>query len=195
VKKLVALFFTVALGASAFANSALAQAKLTQTKQVRTERRPPMLPDPAESQSTPPKPPSYEYFSILNGLPMLFELHHDTEVGTNRPVDVYVFVIELQVMNSDGDAEPIGLDIFNFFTAKPQNPDTAPNPHNPKDCRTWNKLINQEIATRNQSSATWPYVEFTVAQGARRLQTNEDGQVFWSDDVECWGSQDRFPPF
>jgi hypothetical protein len=43
--------------------------------------------------------------------------------------------------------------------------------------------------------ATWSYVEFTVAQGARMLQTNEDGLVFWSDDVECWGSRDRFPPF
>jgi hypothetical protein len=190
VKRFIALFFAVVLAASVLANSALAQ-----TRQVRTERRPPASPDPAESQSTPPKQPDYQYFSILDGLPVLFELHHDTEVGTNRPVDVYVFVIQLQVMNSDGNAEPIGLNIFNFFTAKPQNPDTAPNPHNPKDCRTWNKLINQEIATRSQSSATWPYVEFTVAQGARRLQTNEDGQVFWSDDVECWGSQDRFPPF
>jgi hypothetical protein len=42
---------------------------------------------------------------------------------------------------------------------------------------------------------TWPDVEFTVAKGARVIQSNEDGQVWWSDDVECWASRDRFKPF
>jgi hypothetical protein len=173
----------------------MAAAGFTQSKQMRTERNPPAFPDLSQASAPPPAQPSYFYFSILDGLPMNLMLHHDTEVGTNNPIDVYALVIELQVMNSDGDLEPEGLQIFNFYTAKPQNPDTAPNPHNAKDCRTWNNLINQELAGRGQNSPTWPYIEFTVAQGARRIQTNEDGQVFWSDDVECWGSRDRFPPF
>ena len=87
---------------------------------------------------------------------MLLARYHDTEVGTNKHIDVYDFVIEMQVMNSDGNLEPVGLQIHNLV---------------------------------------WPYVEFTAAQGARVVQTNEHGAVWWSDDIECWGSQDRFPPF
>lgn len=164
-----------------------------QPKQIRHERRPAAK---AEAVSTEPqKQPAYEYFSILNGMPILLELHHDTEVGTNKPVDVYQFVIELQVMNSDGDLEPEGLQIFNFYTANAVDPNTAPNPNNARDCKTWNGLVTSEMKNRNPQSPTWSYVEFTVAQGARVLQTNEDGQVWWSDDIECWGSRDRFPPF
>jgi hypothetical protein len=194
MRRLIVVLFFAALLVSGVATTAFAQ-----SKKIRTDRNPPAFPDlsqpSAESSAPPPAQPTYEYFSILDGLPMSLALHHDTEVGTNNPIDVYVMVIELQVMNSDGDLEPEGLDIFNFYTAKPQNPDTAPNPHNAKDCRTWNKLINQELQGRGPNSPTWPYIEFTVAAGARRIQTNEDGQVFWSDDVECWGSRDRFPPF
>ena len=51
------------------------------------------------------------------------------------------------------------------------------------------------MASRDPKSKTWPYVEFLTAQGARTIQTNEDGTVYWSDDIECWGSSDRFPPF
>ncbi len=29
-----------------------------------------------------------------------------------------MFVIELQVMNSDGNLEPVGLQIHNYYTAK-----------------------------------------------------------------------------
>jgi len=173
----------------------LAASAAAQIKQVKQERRPALTGENFAKAQEPPKQPSYEFFSILDGTPMLLELHHDTEIGTGRAVDVYQFVIELQVMNSDGDLEPEGLQIFNFYTAKPQNPNTAPNPHNANDCRTWNKLVNQEIKERGPNSPTWSYVEFTVAQGARMLQTNEDGLVFWSDDIECWGSRDRFPPF
>jgi hypothetical protein len=106
-----------------------------------------------------------------------------------------MFPIELQVLNSDGNLEPEGLIIDNFYTAKAVNPATAPNPYNARDCKTWNTLVLNEIRTRNSKSPTWSYIEFTVAQGARVIQTNEDGQVFWSDDIECWGSRDRFPPF
>jgi len=162
---------------------------------MRHERRPPATPPASSTETAPQKQPTYEYFSILDGMPMLLELHHDTEVGTNKPVDLYQFVIELQVMNSDGNLEPEGLQIFNYYTAKPVNPNTAPNPHNARDCKTWNGLVNSEMKNRNPNSPVWSYVEFTVAQGARTLQTNEDGQVWWSDDVECWGSRDRFPPF
>jgi hypothetical protein len=173
----------------------LVSSAVAQTKQIRRERRPPAVPaatfDPAAQQ----KQPTYEYFSILNGMPMLMELHHDTEVGTNKPVDVVAFVIELQVFNSDGDLEPEGLQIFNYFTAHAVSASTAPNPHNARDCKTWNNLVLSEMKTRNPNSPTWSYVEFTVAQGARTIQTNEDGQVWWSDDVECWGARDRFPPF
>ena len=165
-----------------------------QSKQIKTERRPPALPDP-NAANTPPKQPTYEYFSILDGMPMLLELHHDTEVGTNKPIDVYQFVIELQVLNSDGNLEPEGLQIFNYYTAKAVDPNTAPNPNNARDCKTWNALVLNEMQNRNPKNPTWSYVEFTVAQGARTIQTNEDGQVWWSDDVECWGSRDRFPPF
>lgn len=173
----------------------LAVAAAAQDKQVRHERRPPELPASSVQNQDSQKQPDYAYFSILNGLPVLFELHHDTEVGTNKPVDVYLFVIEMQVMNSDGNLEPIGLQIFNYFTARAQNWSTAPSPFSARDCGIWNRLVKQQIKQRSSTSPTWPYVEFTVAKGARTLQTNEDGQVFWSDDVECWGASDRFPPF
>jgi hypothetical protein len=163
-----------------------------QVKQTRHERRPPLLPEGAVPLLQPQ--PAYDFFSILDGTPRLFELHHDTEVGTNKPIDVYVFAIELQVMNSDGNLEPEGLIIDNFYTAKAVHPNTAPNPHNARDCKIWNGLVLEEIKNR-KGGRTWPYIEFTVAKGARVVQTNEDGQVWWSDDVECWASRDRFAPF
>ncbi len=170
----------------------LATSAWSQAKPHRTERRPATA---TEASPADAKQPDYEYFSILDGLPVLLELHHDTEVGTGRPIDVYQFVIELQVLNSDGNFEPEGLQIFNFYTAKPISGNTAPNPHNARDCKIWNTLINNQIKARDPKAKTWSYVEFTVAQGARVVQTNEDGAVWWSDDIECWGSQDRFPPF
>jgi hypothetical protein len=182
--------FTLLL-AGLLACSALAQ---DQGKQIKHERRPPAT-APATATTTAPTQPNYEYFSILDGMPMLLELHHDTEVGTNKPVDVYMFVIELQVMNSDGNLEPVGLQIHNYYTASAVNPNTAPNPHNARDCKIWNSLVTNEMKNRNPNSPAWSYVEFTVAQGARTLETNEDGQVWWSDDIECWGSRDRFSPF
>jgi hypothetical protein len=173
----------------------LVTSAVAQQKQTKKERRPPALPDPAAVSNTTTPQPTYEYFSILDGMPMLLELHHDTEVGTNKPVDVYMFVIELQVMNSDGNLEPVGLQIHNYYTASAVNPNTAPNPHNARDCKIWNSLVTNEMKNRNPNSPAWSYVEFTVAQGARTLETNEDGQVWWSDDIECWGSRDRFSPF
>lgn len=163
-----------------------------QTRKAQETRRP-AVNAPASTTSTPA--PSGEYFSILDGTPVLLELHHDTEVGTNRPIDVYKFVIELQVMNSDGDLEPVGLQIFNYYTAIPLDPSNDIYAHAARDCNTWNKIVLRDIQQRKANSKTWPYIEFTVAQGARVLQTNEDGAVWWSDDVECWESSDRFPPF
>jgi len=167
---------------------------LAQTGQAGHQRRPAATADP-NANPAPPKQPNYIYFSILDGTPQGLELHHDTEVSTGKPIDVYVFPIELQVLNSDGNFEPEGLIIDNFYTAKAVSPLTAPNPNNARDCKTWNTLVLNEIKNRNPQSPTWSYVEFTVALGARVIQTNEDGQVWWSDDIECWGSRDRFPPF
>lgn len=163
-----------------------------QAKQVRHERRPAAVPEAPLPEVQPQ--PKYDFFSIMDGGPKGLELHHDTEVGSNKPIDVYVFPIELQVMNSDGNIEPEGLIIDHFYTAKAVHPDTAPNPHNARDCKIWNDVVVNEINNR-KGGRTWPYVEFTVAKGARVIQTNEDGQVWWSDDIECWGSQDRFRPF
>jgi hypothetical protein len=171
----------------------LAGSVFAQEVQIKHERRPAFAADPG----SPPvqKQPNYEYFSILDGTPMGLELHHDTLVGSNKPVDVYQFPIELQVLNSDGNFEPEGLIISNFFTAKPISPLTAPNPHNAHDCSTWNTLVLSAIKNQDPKAHVWSYIEFTVAMGARTIQTNEDGQVWWSDDIECWGSRDRFPPF
>jgi len=164
-----------------------------QTQQARHERRPPASPQvPLPSVQPQPK---YDFFSILDGGPKGLTLHHDTEVGTNKPIDVYMFPIELQVLNSDGNFEPEGLILDNFYTAKPVSPKTAPNPHNARDCKIWNNLVLLAIKNQKKNSPTWSYVEFTVAKGARVIQTNEDGQVWWSDDIECWGSRDRFKPF
>jgi len=157
------------------------------------ETRRPAAAAEASPRSTPA--PSGEFFSILDGMPMLLELHHDTEVGTNKPIDVYMFVIEMQVMNSDGNLEPVGLQIHNYYTAKPLTGRTDINPRNARDCRYWNLLITRAMKERKSTEKTWPYVEFIAAQGARVIQTNEDGAVWWSDDIECWGSSDRFSPF
>ena len=173
----------------------LATSALAQVKKARQERRPVNSSANLARAIQPQQQPPYDYFSILDGMPMLLTLHHDTVAGTNQPIDVYQFVIELQVMNSDGNLEPEGLDIFNFYTAKPVSPDTAPNPHTARDCAKWNSIITQEMKTRPPYLQVWPYVEFTVAQGARMIETNEDGLVWWSDDIQCWGSEDRFSPF
>ena len=65
-----------------------------QTKQIQTQRRPAAnapASDVAPYKAQDGSGASY----ILDGLPMLLALHHDTEVGTNKPVDVYMFVIEM----------------------------------------------------------------------------------------------------
>jgi hypothetical protein len=162
----------------------------SQSKPTQTSRRP-AFSAPANSTTQ----PTYDFFSILNGLPMALELHHDTQAGTGRPVDVIMLAIELQVMNSDGNPEPEGLIIDNFFTAKAVSPGTAPNPKDGRDCAFWNSLVLGAENNRDPKLRTWPYIEFNVAQGARTIQTNEDGTVYWSDDIECWGASDRFPPF
>ncbi len=163
-----------------------------QAKQPRQTRRPAAN---AEASPTSAPAPSGEYFSILDGTPISLEIHHDTEVGTDRPIDVYKFVIELQVMNSDGNLEPVGLQIFNYYTARPLDPQNDVYTYAARDCNTWNRIVQRDMQLRKPNSKTWPYIEFTAAQGARVIQTNEDGAVWWSDDVECWGSSDRFPPF
>jgi hypothetical protein len=132
---------------------------------------------------------------ILDGVPVLLSVHHDTIVGTNKPVDVYVFVIEMQIMNSDGDLEPEGLQIFNFYTKYPRDAKHDVNAHNARDCKIWAGLQSEALQNHDPKAKTWPYVEMVTAADARVLQTNEDGAVWYSDDVECWGASDRFRPF
>jgi len=165
-----------------------------QTKQIQTQRRPAAnapASDVAPYKAQDGSGASY----ILDGLPMLLALHHDTEVGTNKPVDVYMFVIEMQIMNSDGNLEPVGLQIHNYYTRFVQDPRNAFSPYDARDCRIWFYLQNRAMKNRNPKLGTWPYIELVTAVGARVIQTNEDGQVWWSDDILCWGSSDRFPPF
>jgi hypothetical protein len=164
-----------------------------QGKAVQTERRP-AADTPAKSERTKPATGDNGYY-ILDGLPVLLTLYHDTEVGTNKPIDIYAFVIELQVMNSDGDLEPEGLQIFNFYTAHPQDRRNDVNPRNARDCAKWYTLQNQALQEHDPKAKTWPYVEFVTATDARVLQTNEHGSVYYSDDIECWGASDRFRPF
>jgi hypothetical protein len=165
-----------------------------QSKQPQIQRRP--AANAPASDVAPVKTPDGSGASyILDGLPMYLTIHHDTVVGTNKPVDVFVLVIEMQVMNSDGNLEPVGLQFFNFFTVGPQRASQDVNPRNGHDCKLWYGLQRDALLHRNPTSKTWPYLEFVTAVGARVVQTNEDGAVWWSDDIECWGSSDRFPPF
>lgn len=183
------------LGQMAMLGMLSATLVFAQGKQLQTQRSP-----AANTEATTDKAPADpqsggEPYHILNGLPTLLRLHHDTEVGTNNPVDVYALVIEMQVMNSDGQREPIGLQIFNFYTKFPQDPKHVANPNNAKDCKTWFGMQTEAMKVRDPKSKTWPYLEFAALAHARVIQTNEDGPVWWSDDIECWGSLDRFPPF
>ena len=52
-----------------------------QTKQVKHTRRPAAN---AEASQPSASKPSGDFFSILDGMPMLLELHHDTEVGNEQ---------------------------------------------------------------------------------------------------------------
>ena len=148
-----------------------------------------------ESRTHPSQTSGRPAYYILDGTPMNWQVHHDTEVGTGKKIDVDMLVIEMQVMNSDGNPEPVGLQFFNFFTAEPQDPKHDVNPHNARDCGIWYGLVQLAEQTRNPLLMTWPYMEFITSTNARVIQTNEDGKVYWSDDIECWGSSDRFPPF
>jgi hypothetical protein len=179
----------LALGTLLMCSLAFAQEATTT---IREKRHPEQTAQPSTA-STPA--PSGDFFFLLNGSPMLLALHHDTEVGTNKPIDVYDFVIEMQVMNSDGNFEPVGLQIHNFYTAKPLDAANDVNPNTACDCKTWYKIISFQQQHHNRKNVIWPYVQFKTAEGARVVQTNEHGAVWWSDDIECWGSQDRFPPF
>jgi hypothetical protein len=165
-----------------------------QSRTLQQQRRPPLT-AAAMPQATPPPAPTGDFWSILNGIPMLLAVHHDTEVGTGRPLDVYQLVIEMQIMNSDGNFEPVGLWTYNYFTAKAQDPLNAINPRNGRDCQKWVQLTIGALRNHKKTASTWPYLQFRTAEGARLVQTNEDGPVYWSDDVECWGTRDRFPPF
>jgi hypothetical protein len=139
--------------------------------------------------------PNYRFFSLLVGVPKILELHHDTEVRTGKPIDVYMLVIEQQTMNSDGMREPIGLQFFDLFTANAVDPATAWNPANAADCKSWKTETLVALEGHQEWQPTFTYLQLAVAEGARTIETNEDGTVWWSDDIQCWGALDRFPPF
>jgi hypothetical protein len=86
----------------------VASSVFARSRTLQQQRRPPLT-AAAMPQATPPPAPTGDFWSILNGIPMLLAVHHDTEVGTGRPLDVYQLVIEMQIMNSDGNFEPVGL--------------------------------------------------------------------------------------
>jgi hypothetical protein len=163
-----------------------------QGKQNQIERRPvadaPASAEGAQFNETPAR-------DILNGVPIQLELHHDTEERTHKPIDVYALTIERQTMNSDGNWEPIGLQSVTFYTRVAQDPQSDANPHNARDCKTWATLQANAMQNHDSKSKTWPYIEFVKRTDARVIRTREDGAVYWSDDIECWGSLDRFPPF
>ena len=171
----------------------VASTAFAQPKKLKQERRPAL--SAATTATTTPPAPDGNFWSILNGIPFLLAVHHDTEVGTGKPIDVYQLVIEMQIMNSDGNLEPVGLQLFNFYTVKAQDPLNAINPRTAYDCKLWTNLTLTALRNHKKTDKLWPYLQFRTAEGARMVQTNEDGPVFWSDDVECWGSRDRFPPF
>ena len=89
----------------------------------------------------------------------------------------------------------VSIACFSLNPAMAQDAKNDVNPRNGRDCRLWNGLVLNALKHRDPNSPTWPYVEFMTAEGARMVQTNEDGPVWWSDDIQCWGSSDRFPPF
>ena len=132
------------------------------------------------------------YFSILDGTPKLFQLHHDTRKGSDKPIDVYLLVFEMQVMNSDGNPEPEGLQLYNYFTVKRQDRRTVTD--NARDCKIWYHAVKASAPEDDGGTKVYPYIEFITKKGARTLETNEDGTVYFSDDIQCWKSGDRFPP-
>lgn len=183
------------LGLAVVVGTLLASPVVGQSKQSKVLRRPAAVAEAGKNTAQPKTPDGSGASYILDGLPMLLALHHDTEVGTNKPVDVFELVIEMQIMNSDGNFEPVGLQIHNYYTRYVQDPINAFNPHDARDCAKWFYLQNHAMKIRNPKLGTWPYLELVTAVGARVIQTNEHGQVWWSDDIQCWGASDRFPPF
>ena len=79
-----------------------------------------------------------------------------------------MFVIEMQIMNSDGNLEPKDSQIYNYYTRWPQDPKNDFNPHNARDCKIWNGLQTRAMRNRNPKIKTWPYVEFVTAVGCPR---------------------------
>jgi hypothetical protein len=99
--------------------------------------------------------------------------------------------------NQDRKANPLGnpwvFSSGNYITAKPQ--DRKPKNHDARDCKIWYRAVQASAPEYDGNTKVYPYLEFITKKGARIVQTNEDGPVLFSDDVECWKSGDRFPPF
>src|SRR5260221_1386005 len=146
-----------------------------QGKQPKVLRRPPAVAEAGTDTAKPKTPDGSGASYVLDGLPMLLALHHDTEVGTNKPVDVFMLVIDIQIMHSDGNLEPVGLQIHNYYTRYVQDPKNAFNPNDAHDCRRWFYLQNRSMKMRNPKLETGPCIEMLTAEGARPIQTNDAG--------------------
>jgi len=119
---------------------------------------PPSRRRPAKvDEGAPPPAPDTQYYSILTGQPKGLVQHHDHKKGTNKPLIVDVLTLEVQVMNSDGYFEPIGLQILNFYTAKPQDAENDIYPFGAHDCRIWAYKVAEEENLPQPVMGTWSY--------------------------------------
>jgi hypothetical protein len=84
-------------------------------------------------------------------------------------------VIELQVMNSDGNPEPEGLQLWKYITAKPQ--DHKHKNDDARDCRIWYQAVRASAPENDGKTKVYPYLEFIIKKDARTVQTKEDGAV------------------
>ncbi len=123
---------------------------LGQGKQMQIRRQPlPHAPaSDAAAQSVLRGTPARD---VLNGVPIQLEVHHDTEVRTHKPVDVYALTIAQQTMNSDPDWKPVGLPVISY-TRYAQEPQRDANPHNGHDCKVWFRLQTSAVQNRDPKS-------------------------------------------
>ena len=81
-----------------------------------------------------------------------------------------------------------------FYTAKPQDAENDIYPFGAHDCRIWAYRVAEEENLPQPVMGTWSYGKLIVKENAV-LSKRSGRPGWWSDDVECWGVRDRFPPF
>jgi len=105
------------------------------------------------------------------------------------------FVIEMQIMNSDGNLEPVGpadSQLLHEVAPRPEKPFSIR--INARDLQDLERPADEgdaEIAIRRLRR--WPYVELVTAVDARvPPDERRRGGVVIATTIECWGSTDRF---